>query len=109
MAAVRAELGGQARHYHFHDLNDETALFRYSIRTLPNEISGDRDIGMSTLLAAWNAASYVAQIEDTRLEAVLHKNLYVEKTRDVLRAHGGLWFNNETYVISRRAELGALN
>ena len=109
MEAVKAELGGDARHYHFHDLSDEESLFRYSIRMLPNEIDGEREIGVSTLLAAWNAASYVAQIEDTRLEGVLNQNLYVEATRDVLRAQRGLWFTNETYIVSRRAELGARN
>jgi hypothetical protein len=76
---------------------------------LPNEIKGEREIGVSTLLAAWNAASYVAQIEDTRLEEVLIKNRYMEATRNVLRTHSGLWFTNETYIISRRAELDALH
>ncbi len=109
MDAVRTELGGQARHYNFHELSDEEAVFQYSIRMLPNEIVGDREIGVSTLLAAWNAASYVYQIEDARLGAVLNKNLYVEATREVLQAKGGLWFNNETYIVSRRAELGAFN
>jgi len=109
MEAVRAELGSHARNYHFHELTDDEALFRYSIRMLPNEIVGEREIGVSTLLAAWNAASYVGQIEDARLEAVFNRNLYVDATRDVLRAQGGLWFNNETYIVSRRAELGAFN
>jgi len=107
MDAVAAELGERGGRYHFHDLSDSESLFRYSIRTLPNEIGGTREIGMSTLLAAWNAAAYVAQIEDGRLEAVLNKNRYVEATRQVLRDQGGLWFTNESYIISRRADLGA--
>jgi len=105
MAAVTAELGGQARHMRFHDLPDAQALFSYAIRTLPTEIA-EGEIGMSTLLAAWNAAIYVAQIEDARLSAILNRNRYVEATREILRAHKGLWFTNETYLISRRAELG---
>lgn len=109
MTEVQAELGDLARHFRFHDLADEEALFRYAIRTLPTEIAQEREIAMSTLLSTWNAAAYVAQIEDARLAAVLGKNSYVEATRAVLRAHGGLWFNNETYIVSRRAELGAFN
>jgi len=105
MAAVEAELGPQARHFRVHDLSDEEALFSYAIRTLPTEIA-DGEIGMSTLLSTWNAASYVAQIEDARLSAILNRNRYVEVTRDILRAHKGLWFTNETYLVSRRAELG---
>ena len=42
-------------------------IFRYHMHTLPSEI-GDR-IGTSTLFAAWNAAIYVNQIEDERLDA----------------------------------------
>jgi hypothetical protein len=33
----------------------------------------------------------------------------MEATRNVLRTHSGLWFTNETYIISRRAELDALH
>jgi hypothetical protein len=109
MDALRSELGRRRDRYSFHDMSDAEAVFRYSIRMLPNEIKGEREIGVSTLLAAWNAASYVAQIEDTRLEEVLIKNRYMEATRNVLRTHSGLWFTNETYIISRRAELDALH
>ncbi|MEI9851533.1 MAG: hypothetical protein WDN24_12625 [Sphingomonas sp.] len=106
MREVEAALGGAARHYRFHDMPDSEALFRYHIRTLPTEIDPQADIRSSTLLAAWNAASYVAQIEDSRLSAVMGGDHYLEATRAVLRKHGGLWFNDETYIISRRAELG---
>ena len=59
-------------------------------------------IGTSTLFAAWNAAIYVAQIEDERLSDVVKDGRYIDATAEVLRKHGGLWFNDETYVISRR-------
>jgi len=29
---------------------------------------------------------------------------YVEATRDILQKHGGLWFYDESFVISRRRE-----
>ncbi len=67
---------------------------------LPDEVSGP--IGTSTLFAAWNAAIYVAQIEDVRLSEVVRDGRYLEATDRVLKKHGGLWFNDETYVISRR-------
>ena len=72
------------------------------MHTLPNELSGP--IGTSTLFAAWNAAIYVAQIEDDRLTGAVRSGAYLDVTRDVLRRHGGLWFNDESYVISRKAD-----
>ena len=49
-------------------------------------------IGTSTLFAAWNAAIYVAQVEDERLAEVVADGRYLDATREVLRKHGGLWF-----------------
>jgi len=72
------------------------------MHTLPSEI-GDR-IGTSTLFAAWNAAIYVNQIEDERLDAVVTNGAYLEATQRVLQAHGGLWFNDEAFVVSRRRD-----
>ncbi|HWW63794.1 MAG TPA: hypothetical protein VNZ43_03470 [Sphingomonadaceae bacterium] len=106
LRAVRAALGAEARRFRFHALSDEESLFRYPIRTLESEISPTSEIGTSTLLAAWNAASYVAQIEDARLATVMNRNHYIDATRDALRKHSSLWFNDETYLISRPAELG---
>jgi hypothetical protein len=62
----------------------------------------DGAIGTSTLFAAWNAAIYVAQVEDDRLAAVVNDSRYLDVTREVLHRHGGLWFFDESYVISRR-------
>ena len=99
LKAVKAELGSAARGLNFNAYADNRALFRYDMHTLPNEISNS--IGTSTLFAAWNAAVYVAQIEDERLESVMGDRRYLEATRDVLHEHGGLWFLDESYVISR--------
>lgn len=103
--AVRAELGAAARDYHFHSLSDAEALFRYDVRTLPTEIDEATPIGSSTLFAAWNAASYVAQIEDGRFARAVSNDQYLEATREVLQRYRGLWFNDEIYLISRRARL----
>jgi hypothetical protein len=81
--------------------DDAQSLFRYHLHTLPTEI--ERSIGLSTTLAAWNAAAYVAQIPEDKVIEAYDSGRYREITRDVLRRHGGLWFQDETFVIARRA------
>jgi hypothetical protein len=100
LAALRAELGRDARDFNLTAPSDDKSIFRYEMHTLPSEI-GDR-IGTSTLFAAWNAAIYVNQIEDERLDAVLAENRYLEATQEVLQRHGGLWFYDESFVVTRR-------
>jgi hypothetical protein len=100
MKTVKNELGPAGRELNFNVYADNRALFRYDMHTLPSEISDS--IGTSTLFAAWNAAIYVAQVEDDRLAAIHGEPRYLDATRDVLRQHGGLWFYDESYVISRR-------
>ena len=100
LRAVRAEIGKDARYYNFNAYADSRAVFRYDMHTLPSEIS--ESIGTSTLFAAWNAAVYVAQIDDERLGQALGERRYLEATREVLQAHGGLWFFDESYVVSRK-------
>ncbi|HXA93581.1 MAG TPA: hypothetical protein VNU73_10055 [Steroidobacteraceae bacterium] len=100
LAALKNELGRDARDFTLTALPDDRAIFRYDMHTLPSEI-GDR-IGTSTLFAAWNAAIYVNQIEDERLDSVVQNGAYLEATQQVLQKHGGLWFNDETFVVSRR-------
>lgn len=99
LKATKKALGPQARQYKFNAYSDKRSLFRYEMHTLPSEIGSA--IGTSTLLAAWNAAVYVAQIEDQRLEPVMNSGAYLDATREVLQRHGKLWFQNESYVISR--------
>ena len=105
LRAIEEDLGTAARDFHFHDLSDEDALFRYQVRTLPGEIDANAQMGSSTIIAAWNAASYVAQIEDHRLAMAMTNNRYLDATRDVLLRHNGLWFNDEVYIVSRRPHL----
>jgi hypothetical protein len=98
--ALKLELGGDAGKYNFSANSDARSIFRYEMHALPTEISAS--IGTSTLFAAWNAAVYVAQIEDERLTAAMGEQFYLEATNAVLNRHGGLWFNDESYIISRR-------
>lgn len=100
LTALRAELGTEAQEFSLDPLPDSQSLFRYQMHTLPSEI-GDR-IGTSTLFAAWNAAIYVNQIEDERLDSVVTSGAYLDATQAVLQKHGGLWFNDETFVVTRQ-------
>jgi len=100
LEAVKAELGDEAANFVFAAGSNIDSLFNYEMHTLPNEIGSS--IGTSTLLAAWNAATYVAQVEDDRLEAALHQDAYIDVTRNVLAKRGGLWFQNESYTITRK-------
>jgi hypothetical protein len=100
LAALKTELGREAHFFDLTDPPDAQALFRYDMRTLPSELS-DR-IGTSTLFAAWNGAAYVNQMEDERLEPVVASGAYLKATQSVLQKHGGLWFNDEAFVVSRR-------
>jgi len=99
---VKQELGSSGRDLTFNAYSDERSVFEYEFHTLPSEIS--KSIGTSTTLAAWNAATYVAQIEDDRLVEAASDGLYVQVTQELLRKHGGLWFKDESYVISRRRD-----
>ena len=98
--ATREALGDEADRFSFEPLTNSRALFRYEMHTLPNEI--DATIGTSTLLAAWNAATYVGQIDDERLAEAMSNSAYLDATREVLRKHGELWFNDESYLIGRQ-------
>ncbi|HET7201284.1 MAG TPA: hypothetical protein VFI80_10785 [Burkholderiales bacterium] len=102
LKATRNELGTDGRDLNFNAYADNRSIFRYEMHTLPEEISDA--IGTSTLLAAWNAAVYVAQIEDQRLAEVMGDRGYLEATQEVLRRHAGLWFFDESFVISRKRD-----
>jgi hypothetical protein len=102
LRATKAELGKEARRYNFNAYADARAIFRYEMHTLPSEISDS--IGTSTLFAAWNAAIYVAQMDDVRLSEALRDNRYLDATREVLQKHGSLWFLDESYVVSRKRD-----
>ena len=102
LKAVKKELASAGRDLNFNAYADRRSLFRYEMHTLPSEIGGS--IGTSTLFAAWNAAIYVAQVEDDRLGPVVANRQYLEATQAVLQEHNGLWFNDESFVISRRRD-----
>ena len=100
LEALAGALGDEAGDYDLTNPTDDGALFRYEMHTLPSEIA-DR-IGTSTLFAAWNAVIYVNQIEDERLDEVVASGAYLSATQQALHDHGGLWFNDEAFVVTRR-------
>lgn len=95
--ALKEELGDELT-FHCSGTADENALFKYSLHSLPDEIS---NIGTSALLAAWNAAVYVAQMSDDKIDQAMLDQSYIEATREVVSRHGGLWFLNESFVVER--------
>jgi hypothetical protein len=100
--ATKDAMGADASKFRFDPLPNREAIFRYEMHTLPDEIDSESaSIGTSTLLAAWNAATYVAQIDDERLAEAMSNSNYLEATRNVLRKNGELWFNDESYIIER--------
>jgi len=106
MRMARSKLGPKARRFNFNAYSDARSRFRYDMHTLPDEIGTTQSaIGTSTLLAAWNAATYVAQIEDQRLSEAMRDNRYLEATAEVLKENHGLWFWDESYVISRKRDV----
>ena len=101
IATLKDRLGDSLNNYEFHAVSDSESTLRYEMHTLPDEIQ--TNIGTSTLFAAWNAAVYVAQIEDDRLEEALASGEYLKQTAKILKKFGGLWFNDEVFVVSRNA------
>ncbi len=84
---------------HIEHADDASSLFTYHLHAMPNEVSNR--ISMSTSLAAWNAAVYVAQIDDVRVAAAMDTFDYMGITNEVVRKHGGLWFQDESFVVVR--------
>ena len=69
LKAVKNELGSDARHYNIKANSDNRSIFKYTMHSLPSEL--EASIGTSTLFAAWNAATYVGQIDEQRLETAM--------------------------------------
>jgi hypothetical protein len=90
---------GGPKHFYFEGENDAQALFSYHMHAMPSEVTNR--LSTSTALAAWNAAVYVAQIDDDRVNVAMHEGDYLKVTNDVVLKHGGLWFQDESFVVVR--------
>jgi hypothetical protein len=86
-------------------LSDAEAIFRFHLHTMPSEEA--EHIGTSSVVAAWNAATYVAQIDDERLATATAAGDYLAATRQVMQRHGRIWWNDEAFLITRRPQARA--
>jgi hypothetical protein len=86
----------------FERLSDDEAIFRYHLHAMSSEVQ--EHIGTSLIVAAWNAATYVAQIDEERLAEAVSSGRYVPATREVIQKRQGVWFNDEAFVVSRNEE-----
>lgn len=106
MSAVADHLGEGARDFRFHTETEARTPFRYEL-CLPARTSERSPLGCDrSILSAWSAATYVAQIDDCRIAQAMENGSFSKATREVLECHGGLWFLDESYVISRKSALG---
>ena len=96
---LRDQLGYSHPDLRFLSYPDSRAEFRYELQLQPEQTTSN--IGTSTLLAAWNAATYVAQTDEQRLREVMGSSEYLDVTQSVLHKYNGLWFNDESFIVSR--------
>ncbi len=99
LKALRAELAENHPGLRYLSYPDSRAQFRFDLQLQVSEIQSS--IGTSPLLAAWNAATYVAQIEDERLSQAMSHGDYLDATSRVLQNHSGLWFVDESFAVAR--------
>lgn len=99
MRELNNALGENADQFFAHGMDESEAIVRYRMHTLPDEV--ESSIGTSALFAAWNAATYVAQISEDQIQTTGSLEEYLQSTEKVLHQHGPLWFNDETFVVSR--------
>ena len=74
LEALRKYIPSGDREYVLEAGDDACALFKYSMHNLPSTLG--RNIGTSGLFAAWNAATYVAQIEQDRIADAMKRHDY---------------------------------
>lgn len=84
----------------FIHLSAEEAKVRYQMHAMPSDSA--EHIGTSSVLAAWNAAAYVAQIDEKRLTEAMRSGAWEEATRRVMASHPRIWFEDEVYLVVRK-------
>ena len=73
---------------------------RYCLRALPEEISNG--ISTSIVFSAWNASTYVTQMNDDEVLKVEKTYKHIEATQKSIKKHGGMWFNDELLIIEKK-------
>ena len=74
--------------------------FRYNLRALPNEI--ENSISTSLIFSAWNALTYVGQINNEYVMKAEKNNQHVQHVQEIIKKYGTLWFNDELLVIEHQ-------
>ncbi len=100
VTTMQRMLADSAPDLRYDEQGEGGSLFRFQLHAMSSELG--ENIGTSTLLAAWNAAVYVAQVDDRRLMDAMTESKYLDVTAEVLRKNGGLWFLDEAFVVQRR-------
>ena len=77
-----------------------TKKIKYSLRALPNEISNG--ISTSIIFSAWNAATYVNQINDIDILNAEKEKDYEKIVSKIIKKNKGLWFSNELLRIVKK-------
>ena len=101
LGELSSQLGESHTELRYLTYPDSRAQFHYELRLPPSEL--ETNISTSTVLAAWNAATYVAQIEDERLRPAMSRGDYIDVTSQVLNKYKGLWFVDESFNVARVA------
>jgi hypothetical protein len=105
LQTLHAQLAEARPDLRFLSYPDSRAEFRYDLQLQSSQVTSS--IGTSTLMAAWNAATYVAQVDDERLREVMGHRDYLDVTEAVLHKYNGLWFIDESFIVSRKTEEAA--
>ena len=73
---------------------------KYYLRALPEEISNG--ISTSIIFSAWNASTYVTQMNDDEVLKVEKNFKHIKPTQKIIKKYGGMWFNDELIVIEKK-------
>lgn len=96
LAEARRQLAGEGLEFVVPEQGD---VIRYHMHTMPSEAA--EHIGTSSVMATWNAAVYVAQIDEERLAEAMRSGAWEAATRHVMERHPTVWFQDEVYLITR--------
>ncbi|MGA7272155.1 MAG: hypothetical protein WB239_13870 [Acidimicrobiia bacterium] len=96
LAEARTQLSGEGFEFSVPEQGD---VVRYHMHTMPSEAA--EHIGTSSIMATWNAAVYVAQIDEERLAEAMRSGAWEAATRSVMERHPTVWFEDEVYLITR--------
>jgi len=75
-------------------------IIKYDLRALPEEISNG--ISTSIVFSAWNASTYVTQMNDDEVLKIEKSFKHITPTQKIIKKYGGMWFNDELIIIEKK-------